>query len=143
MSTYNINIFISHSWSYSSAYNTLASWIFEQNWRFGQASIKFRNYSVPKDDPIHNADNTEQLERAIYRKIALSHVMVVPTGMYASYSKWIKKEIDGANDKGKPILAVNPWGQQHTSQTVTNNADVIVGWNKKSVVDNIWQLYRS
>ena len=142
MSTYNINVFISHSWNYSDAYDTLAEWIFDENWSSGQASINFRNYSVPKDDPIHDADNATQLKDAIYRRIALSHVIVIPTGMYASYSKWIKKEIDGAISKGKPILAVNPWGQERASSVVIDNADLVAGWNKNSVGQSIWDLYK-
>ena len=88
-----MRIRISHSWTYSDHYDTLASWIFQESWSVGQASLDFRNYSVPKDDPIHNARTDKELKEAIYRQIALSHVIVIPTGMYASYSKWIQKEV--------------------------------------------------
>ena len=96
MSTHQIHVFISHSWSYSKHYDTLADWIFNENWTSGQASLDFRDFSVPKDDPIHDADTDKALREAIYAKIARSHVIVIPTGMYANYSKWIKKEIEGA-----------------------------------------------
>jgi hypothetical protein len=52
------------------------------------------------------------LQDAIFNQIARSHVIVIPSGMYANYSKWIQKEIAGAKNYSKPILAVNPWGQQ-------------------------------
>src|SRR5437867_7077376 len=94
MSARQIHIFISHSWSYSGHYATLADWIFTQQWRVGQASLDMRNYSVPRSDPIHNATNDRQLRDAIYAQIARSHVIVIPTGMYAHYSKWIQKEIE-------------------------------------------------
>lgn len=61
--------------------------------------------------------------------------------MYANYSKWIQKEIDGSADYDKSILAVNPWGQERTSSVVPDAADQKVGWNKKSVVNGIWQFY--
>ena len=143
MSTHQIHIFISHSWAHSGHYETLASWIFGKNWSFGQVSLNFRDYSVPKDDPIHNASNDMQLQNAIYAQIARSRVVVIPTGMYASHSKWIRKEIDGANRYGKPILAVNPWGQQRTSSVVSDAAHKKVGWNSKSVIQGIWALCRS
>ena len=108
----------------------------------GQASLDFRNYSVPKDDPIHDAPNDRQLRDAIMRQISMSHVVVIPTGMYTNYSKWIAKEIEGSTGFSKPILAVNPWGQQRTSSVVANAASKIVGWNKQSVVDGIWELYK-
>lgn len=141
MSTRQIHVFISHAWVYSNHYETLASWIFKLPWSVGQASLDFRDYSVPKSDPIHNAPNTQALQNAIFNQIARSHVIVIPSGMYATYSKWIQKEINGAKTHNKPILAVNPWGQQRRAGVVLNNADEGVGWNKESVVDGIWRLY--
>jgi len=142
MSTKQIHVFISHAWAHSGHYDTLSDWIFNGNWSVGQASLDFRNYSVPKDDPIHDADNDKQLKEAIFKQIAMSHVIVIPTGMYANYSKWIKKEIKGSSDYDKPILAVNPWAQEKTSSVVTDAADKLVGWNKKTVVTGIWNLYK-
>ncbi len=142
MSTRQIHVFISHSWAYSNHYDTLSNWIFRNNWRFGQASIKFMDFSVPRNDPIHNAPTDKQLRDAIYNKISRSHVLVIPTGMYASYSKWIQKEVDGAGGYSKPILGVNPWGQQRTSSIVQAAAANTVGWNQQSVIDGIWALYK-
>lgn len=71
----------------------------------------------------------------------MSHVIVIPSGMYASYSKWIRKEIEGAKTYQKPILAVNPWGQERRPGVVMSNSDIAVGWNKKPVIDGIWTLY--
>lgn len=141
MSSRQIHVFISHAWSYSGHYKTLADWIFNGKWSVGQASLKFYDFSVPKNDPIHNTSNTIQLEKAIYNQISRSHVIVIPSGMYASYSKWIQKEIEGANGYGKPILAVNPFGQERKSGVVLDNAKYAVGWNKKPIINGIWKLY--
>lgn len=141
MSTHRIHLFISHSWAYSGHYAKLYEWIFANGWRYGQAKLLFSDYSVPKDDPIHTAPSDTELQEAINRKIARSHVVVIPTGMYVNYSKWINKEIDGATKKNKPILGVNPWGQLRVSSVVASVADKTVGWNKKSVVRAIWELY--
>lgn len=143
MSSYQINIFISHAWAYSGHYETLSDWIFHERWSVGQASLKFHNYSVPKNDRIHNTSNDAQLRDAIYNQIRRTHVIVIPSGMYAQYSKWIKKEIDGAKQYKKPILAVNPFGQQRKPGIVTDNADEAVGWNKKPVINGLWELYRN
>lgn len=143
MSTRQIHIFISHSWAYSGHYDQLSSWIFNEKWSAGQASLDFRDFSVPKSDPIHNAKNDRELQAAIYNQIARSHVVVIPTGMYAHYSKWIKKEIEGAKFYRKPILAVNPWGQIRGAGVVKANADAEVGWNKKPIIEQIWQLYHN
>jgi hypothetical protein len=142
MSTRQIHVFVSHSWWYSQHYDTLAGWIFDEKWRFGQASLDFRDYSVPKDSPIHNAPTDKALREAIYRQIGMSHVIVIPMGMYANYSKWIQKEIDGARIYCKPILAVNPWGQLRRSSVVAAAATRTVGWNRQPLVNAIWELYR-
>ena len=141
MSTHQVHVFISHSWAYSGHYETLSKWIFERSWRAGQAAIAFHNYSVPETDPILNASNDKQLRDAIYRQISRSHVIVIPTGMYANYSKWIGKEIDGAAQYGKPILGVDLRGSIRTSSVVGNAASKRVLWNSDSVASGIWDLY--
>jgi hypothetical protein len=142
VSTRQIHVFISHSWTYSQDYDTLETWIFKEPWSSGQASLNLRNYSVPKHNPIHNASNAEELRNAIYAQIALSHVVVIPTGMYATHSKWIQQEINGANYYRKPILAVIPRGQLRSAGVVTNSARREVGWTKEGVVGAVWELYR-
>ena len=143
MSTRQIHVFISHAWDYSGHYETLASWIFQEKWRVGQASLDFRDYSIPKSNPILNVKSAQHLRDAIYNQIARSHVVVIPSGMYATHSNWIQKEIDGAKQYGKPILAINPWGQQKRAGVVLNNADDGVGWNKEPLINSIWQLYHA
>lgn len=141
MSTHQIHVFISHSWTYSDHYDTLSEWVFNQSWRVGQASLAFRDFSVPKSDPIHNAPNSEALKAAIFARISRSHVVIIPSGMYANHSNWIQKEISGAKQYGKPILGVEPWGQQRSSQLVAENADKMVGWNREPMINAIWDLY--
>jgi len=67
-------------------------------------------------------------------------VVVIPTGMYANYSKWIQKEINGAKQYLKPIVAVDPWAQKRASSVVAEAADECVGWNKRSIIDAVWRL---
>lgn len=100
----------------------------------------FYDTSVPKDNPIHYAPSDAQLKAAIFQRISGSNVVVIPTGMYAHYSKWIRKEIEGARLYSKPILAVDPWGQKRAASVVAEAANETVGWNKQSIVDAIWRL---
>ena len=135
-----MNVFISHSWSYSNHYDRLAEWIFDETWTVNGQRIQFTNTSVPRDNPIHFAPNDAALQQAIYQRIANSHVVVIPTGMYANYSKWIRKEIDGAKIYRKPILAVDPWAQKRASSVVADAADDAVGWNKQPIINAVWRL---
>lgn len=139
--THKIHIFISHSWSYSGHYKTLADWILYEPWNVDGTPIEFYDFSIPEDNPIHNVERTADLKEAIDHRIMASHVAVIPAGMYAGYSRWIKHEISGAKDYGVPILAVDPWGQQRSSSVVISSADDSCGWNKKTVAQKIWNLY--
>ena len=134
------NVFISHSWAYSGHYNKLSEWIFVDKWESGETQLVFVDKSVPKDDPIHNAPLVRDLRNAIYARISASDVIVIPTGMYANYSKWIQEEINGAAEFSKPILAVDPRGQERKSSIVANAAKKSVGWTKQSVINGIWEL---
>ena len=143
MSTHQIHVFISHSWTYSAHYDKLSEWIFDLDWTVNQVQLDFRDYSVPKNDPIHNAPSDRKLKEAINRQISRSSVVVIPTGMYTSYSKWIQAEIFASAEMEKPILGVDPWGQQRRASVVEDAADEVVGWNSKSVISGIWRLHRN
>jgi len=135
-----MNVFISHSWAYSGHYDRIAEWIFEDAWWLNGQRIQFFNTSVPQDNPIHFAPNENALQQAIYERIVNSHVVVIPTGMYANHSKWIQKEIDGAKLYRRPIVAVDPWAQKRASSVVAGAADESVGWNKQSIINAVWRL---
>jgi MTH538 TIR-like domain (DUF1863) len=125
-------VFISHSWAYSDSYEKLVEF-FEEHPNFSWV-----NYSVPKDDPIHHASNDSQLYSAIKSQIAPVSCVVILAGVYSSYSKWINKEIQISKaDFSKPIIAVEPWGSEKTSKIVKENADIIVKWQSRSIVDAI------
>lgn len=128
MKTYNL--FISHSWNYSNAYNKVVEML-------DDGSITYKNHSVPKDDPIHTQGTDRELEQAIRNKMSGTHCVVIMAGVYSSYSKWIQKEIKIALEMGKPIIAVKPWAQTRMSSNVQNNSDIVVGWNSKSIIDAI------
>ncbi len=100
----------------------------------------FKNYSVPRNDPIHTNGTDKELSEAIFRKIKPCSRVLILAGVYASYSKWIGKEIEIAKNSfavQKRIIAIQPWGSKRTSPVVMDNANQVVGWNADSVVDAI------
>jgi hypothetical protein len=125
------NIFISHSWTYGDAYDKLVALLNARGY------FSFKNYSVPKDDPIHNARNEQALYNAIHAQIKPASVVLIMAGVCSTYSKWINYEIQIAKrgfSYPKPIIAVKPWAQTNVSSVVQENADTLVGWNTESVV---------
>lgn len=125
------NLFISHSWTYSDAYQKLV------NMLDNATNFSYKNYSVPKDDPIHNATYNYQLKAAIKNQMQHASCVLIMAGVYSTYSKWINIEIELAREMGKTIIAIEPWGSQRTSLTVKQAASKIVGWNTNSIVTAI------
>ncbi|OFX16365.1 MAG: molecular chaperone Tir [Bacteroidetes bacterium GWA2_31_9] len=125
------NLFISHSWTYGDAYDKLC------NLLDNRVYFYYRNYSVPKNDPIHTNGTDKQLQEAITNKIRLCHVILIMAGKYSTYSKWINKEIVIANEafiSPKPIIGIMPWGSQQVSSVVRTHSTELVGWNTESIV---------
>jgi hypothetical protein len=125
------NLFISHSWAYSDAYEKLINLLDSAD------NFSYKNYSVPKDDPIHNAKYDYQLKEAIRNQIKHASCILILAGVYSTYSKWINIEIELAQEMGKKIIAIEPWGSERTSTIVKNNATKIVKWQTSSIVKAI------
>lgn len=130
----NYRLFISHSWTYGDQYDRLVELLNDEPY------FRWSNHSVPKDDPIHNAPSAAKLKEAIRKQMMGVNCVVIMAGVYSSYSKWINIEIELAKKMGKPIVAVEYWGAEHTSQVVKDAADAIVRWNASSVVGAIRRL---
>ena len=103
------NIFISHSWSYSGHYNRLIQLLKEASY------FHFKDFSIPKDDPIHDAPTDVKLAEAIRKQMLHASVVVVTAGVYATYSKWVEKEIQIAKRGAKKILAIKLWDSERAS----------------------------
>ena len=127
-------LFISHSWSYSDEYERMFDLLDDASY------FEYRNYSVPEEDAI-DADSDEELEEELREgQIKPASVFIALVGLYSSYSDWIGREIRIAEDVDKPILGVEPWGSDSTSNYVERHADQMVGWNTDSIVDAIRDL---
>lgn len=128
------NIFISHSWTYDNHYETLIKKLRDYPY------FDFRDYSVPKNDPIHNARNATALKEAIRHQMRYASIVLIMAGVYSTYSKWINIEIDIAKNEftpSKSILAITPFGAERISTVVRDAATAVVKWRTDSIVDAI------
>jgi hypothetical protein len=128
---YPYRIFISHAWDYNDEYYRLEKLLKEY------PNFDFRNYSVPKHDPL---DTSTQLEKKLLDQMNPTQVVIVLAGMYAAHSEWIQFEINEAKRLKKPILGVRPWGQERVPQAVQDAANIIHGWNVAPIVASIRDL---
>ncbi len=129
------SLFISHSWTYGDAYEKLLKLL------DAAPNFQYRNYSVPKDDPVHDAANVEELYEAIKKQMVFCDVVLIVAGKYATYSKWIQREIQIAKkDYSKPIVGIRPWANEQVSTVVSDAADRLVSWSTSSIVSAIREL---
>ena len=131
------NIFISHAWKYSDDYNTIVSWLDRAK---ANGELNWKDYSVPEHDPKFDPKTQtgkRALKEELKKQIAPASVVLVIAGMYVAYSDWIDFEIDTALDMEKYIVGIRPRGSEKTPRKVEDNADVMVNWNSKSLIDAI------
>lgn len=124
-------IFISHAWDYNGEYYKLEKMLEEY------PNFEFRNYSVPKHDPL---DASDRLKEKLLDQMNPAQVIIVLAGMYAVHSTWIQFEIDEAKRLWKPIIGVRPWGQERVPQAIQDAANIMHGWNVGPIVNSIRQL---
>ena len=123
-------IFISHSWAYSEAYDKVEEFLRNEG-------VSFYNHSVPKDAPVHTNGTDKELYDKIEAKVRGCSCVIILAGVYATYSKWINKEIEIAKKYNKPIIAVEPFASEKTSKVVRDAATVIVGWRASSIANAV------
>ena len=126
-------LFISHAWSYSSHYNTVVEWF------NNEPNFEWRNYSVPSHDACSETTKAG-LKTCLTRQINPSQCIIILAGMWAAHSDWIEYEIDEAVRLSKTIIGVKPWGNEKTPNKVSDNADIMVNWQRSSLIAAIRDL---
>ena len=122
-------IFISHAWKYDEHYWRVYNWIKEE--------LSIADYSIPEHDNCGDKLTNKKLKECIDEQIRQSRIVIILSGMYVSYSDWIKYEIEKACEMGKYIIGVRPWGNAKLPKIVQDKANIIVGWNKDSIIEAI------
>lgn len=123
-------IFISHSWTHVDDLKLLRNLLESR----GYFNVEFTEF--PPTDSIDSI-NTYYIRKRISERIEASDVVLGIAGVYASYSEWMRWELDKAIEKGIPVIGVIPRGQERISAIVKNRAIEIVHWNTESIVSAI------
>lgn len=126
----NYHLLISHSWKYSDHYDTVSKWLDDAPY------FLWSDYSVCCDKPLDTKTDIE-LKQCLTNRISSCSAVIVLSGMYSTYSKWIDYEINEAIRFGKPIIGVRPWGSERVPLKIQNCADVMVNWQSSSIIDAI------
>lgn len=87
-----MRLLIAPTWAHSDAYDGLVNLLNSSPY------FDYKNYSVPKDDPIHDAEDDYQLKEAIKNQMQHASCVLILAGIYSTYSKWINIEIELAQE---------------------------------------------
>lgn len=123
----NYRVFISHAWDYNREYYNLERMLNDAR------NFDWSNYSVPEHDSLY----TTNLKQSLRNQIKPTQIVIILSGMYATYREWMQEEIDLALEMNKPIIGVKLWGQERMPQIVRDYSDEIVGWNTPSIISAI------
>jgi hypothetical protein len=121
-------VFISHSWNADKDYRTLIK-------RFKHYGFEYYNHSIPEEKAL-DEETSRKIEAGIRNKMKGCSKILVLAGDYAN-NYWIRKEIKIANEMGKEVIAIRPWGERSIPAYLKNDADRIIGFNTKSIIENI------
>lgn len=124
------HLFISHAWQYNDDYYRLVDLLDNAN------NFEWVNYSVPEHKPA-DIDNTTELAKALWDHMRPTQCVLVISGMYVAYRKWIKYEIEQASAWQKPIIGIKPWGNENLPNAVSSVATQMVGWHTSSIVEAV------
>jgi MTH538 TIR-like domain (DUF1863) len=133
--TRRYRLFISHAWDYKDEYEGVVN-LLNADYSFG-----WDNVSVPEDVPLMPSLRLPKSYRYLVRQldasISRADCLLVLAGMYVAHRGWIQSEIEAAQEFRKPIIAVQPRGNERFPEAVTHAAVVTVGWNTASIVSAI------
>ena len=127
------NVFISHSWDHVDDLMNLRRLLENR----GYFNVNFME--TPPHAPI-NSTNAYYVKARIRENIKASDIVIGMAGVYASYSDWMRWELDTAIEEKRPILGVIPWGQTNVSSVIQERANELDRWNTESIVDAIRRL---
>ena len=131
------NIYVSHSWSVADTYDKLVRVL------QSDPAFAFRLFGLAKADPIHATGVCYELRAAMRHPMSQCHLLVVQTGVYGQFGKWINEELElaGATFEFKRrVLAIDTFGPDSKPTPVQQRADRVVGWTKTGILTSLREL---
>jgi hypothetical protein len=125
------NLFISHSWEYSEHYNLILHLL------EAKRDFRFLNHSSPQHDPTFDPRTPigkNQLSQILSAQIRAVDCILLIVSQNITQSEWILKEIDLAEERNIPIIAVLPIGQEFIPHIVQKISKVMVGWDSNTII---------
>jgi hypothetical protein len=140
-----INIYASHAWSHGDGYEKLFRLIQAETVDTARSENRFaaRLNGLPKHDPAHVSPADDELRSAMRYPMSRSQVLVVPTGAYGRFARWIDLEIELARtgyDARRRILAIDLFAPDAKPTPVQRFADRVIPWTRNGIIAALTEL---
>ncbi|MEM1262073.1 MAG: TIR domain-containing protein [Pseudomonadota bacterium] len=124
-----IRVFVSHVFSESDDYLRIFEYLESVD------NFFYLNISRPEDRP---SGSTEAFKETLLAQIKDSEVVLMLGSVYEQKADWAQYQIEAAKANNIPIVAVNGFGGTIVlHQRLIDQADVVVDWNAREIVDAI------
>ena len=131
-------LFVSYGWLLDDGTERLCSLL--DTYRIRHVpEFAYQLFSVSKDDAVQHLPSKKALAVAIEEKMQSCSCLVVLTGVFEQYKRWIDLELDIAKKLKKPVILVEAAAAKHTTAKERRAAKKIVKWDAKELGEAIEQ----
>ena len=124
-----IRVFVSHLFAETDDYLRIFEYLESVD------NFFYVNVSKPENMP---SGSTEAFKEELLAQVKDSEAVIVLGSLYAQKSDWAQYQIEAAKVNSIPIIAVSSFGGTIVlSQKLVEQADVVVDWNARELVDAI------
>lgn len=124
-----VRIFVSHVFEPADDYERVFEYLESSH------NFYYRNCSNPA---VSLGGSGEAMKEELRKQIALSEVVIVPSGMYRQHREWIDFQLNCAGGLDKPVIVLESFGVKDKMPVQLEAlGDEIVEWNERSIADAI------
>ncbi|TJY41301.1 hypothetical protein E5161_12790 [Cohnella pontilimi] len=128
------NLYLSCAWNYNSMNKDLHDLL------GAREDFRYRSIYLSPQHAVFQTNDERKIYESIRSKIKFCDAVIMLCGVYSNYSRWINKEIIACKDElNIPLIAVQRFDANRTSQVMKENADVIVNWQADEIIAAIIQ----
>ena len=125
-----IRVFMMHTFSEHPDYHRFFEYL--------ESSENFFYINCSAPDNVPTGGDKEALKDELRNQIDTAEVVVVPSAMFAENRDWITYQMDAAQAKDLPLVALEFFGGVgEVPDEIAERADETVGWNERMIVDAI------
>jgi len=125
-----IRVFMMHTFSEHADYDRFFEYL--------ESSPNFFYINCSAPDNVPESATKEALKDELRKQIHSAEVVVVPSAMYPENRDWITYQMDAAQAKELPLIALELFGGVgEIPKEVSERANEVVGWNERTIADAI------